>query len=80
MRTRIKKLIPFSGLVALMIIFATIDGKSQDDPPPPPCEEEVVVISGTKMNVNPENPWNYECMGDYTNCTDAWVLGCPEVE
>lgn len=65
------------GLVALLTVSLTFEVKSQQVPTPP-CEPETVVITGTIMNENPNDPFNYECMGAFTNCTDAWVVDCRE--
>jgi hypothetical protein len=76
MKKNVKSLLSVLGLVAFFIVAMTLQVNSQN--PTPPCEDEVVVVSGTIMNENPNNPWNYECMGEFTDCTDVFVLGCRE--
>ncbi|WP_339700009.1 hypothetical protein [uncultured Roseivirga sp.] len=78
MKKNLKSLLSVLGLVAFFIVALTFKVKSQDPPPPPPCEGEVVAVSGTKMTINPNDPWIYECMGAFTNCTDVFVIGCRE--
>ncbi len=63
------------GLVAFIAIATPLEVVSQSTPP---CEDETVVVTGTKMSVDPEDPWIYECMGTFTNCTDVWVVACQE--
>lgn len=73
MKKRVKKLLSILGLVTVLTAALTFEVKSEN---PPPCEDEIVVVDGTKMNENPKDPWNYECMGEFSNCTDVWILGC----
>ena len=75
MKKNVKSLLSVLGLVAFIIVAAPLEVNSQS---PTPCEDEVVAVSGTKMNQSPLNPWVYECMGEFANCTDVFVLGCPE--
>ncbi|WPZ11519.1 hypothetical protein [Roseivirga spongicola] len=75
MKKNAKNVLVVLGLVALFTVGLTLDAKSQSSPP---CEPEVVVITGTIMNENPNNPMNYECMGAFTDCTDAWVVDCKQ--
>ena len=76
MKKRAKNLLLILGLVTVLTAALIFEVKSQNLQPP--CEDEIVVVDGTIMNRNPKAPWNYECMGDFTDCTDVWILGCQE--
>jgi hypothetical protein len=75
MKKNVKSLLSVLGLVTVMAVALTFDVNSQETTP---CVQEVIVVDGTKRNVNPEDEWNYECLGTFSDCTDVWVLGCPE--
>lgn len=72
MKKNVKNLLSVLGLVVLFVVATPLEVVSQSAP----CEDEVITITGTKMSENPNDPWNYECMNTFTDCTDVFVLGC----
>ena len=73
MKKIIKNVLPALGLIAFLSLTLTPEVKSEE-----PSDCETVVVSGRKMNVNPGDEWNYECMGALTDCSDVWIVCDPE--